>query len=163
MSTFNPGTNGDLKSTNLVAAFLECAYLLQSKERPVPEIDTTEITLSNNDLVATFALTLPLESSLNTNGSLSLTTTNYIPSDTFVNGAGTLKSTTTSDAFLELTQLMLSTEATRNTANPNDIINNVSMVLDLVANNAIINATVPFTEQLVNGVPSIIATNYLAE
>lgn len=161
MAVFNGG-NGDLKSTNLVAAFLECAYLLQAKERPVPELDTTEITLSSNALTATFSVDMPLSFSVSSTGSITVTTTNYIPNDTFANGAGTLKSTTTSDAFLELAQLMLDAEVARNTANPNDIINNVIVTMNANTNIVNITATVPFTEQLVNGVPSIIATNYLA-
>jgi hypothetical protein len=162
MSTFAVGTGGTVVSSNLPAALLELAYILQARERVTPDVDAISITLDSNARIATFTNALPIVSSVDASGAISISATDYLSNNAFANGGGTLKSTTVSDAFLELSQLILSAQQTYNAANSTlTPLTQVSVAVDPVGLIATITGALPFTETIVTGRPTIIATDYL--
>lgn len=173
---FSPGT-GDLKSTNLISAFLELSMIVQTAERiagtktailtenslTVP--DFVQISANfNNDTMTVSIANLPISIAYNA-GKIEITAVDYLAplnavEPTIINSIDTTGSDLTSanriGALLELVQLIQEDEAVAG-------VNNLSFAINADASTASINATFA-------GVPQINATgliefspiNYLA-
>ncbi|GAC1456966.1 MAG: hypothetical protein NVS2B14_00420 [Chamaesiphon sp.] len=116
MSVFNPGTNGDLKATNIVAAALEAYFLLDEAEKQLQlQQGTARRTAFTSDLgnqSATFSVTMPIIDTIDaTNGRPVLAVQNYLGAlGAFANGGGDLKSADLPSAVLEIANLLANAE-----------------------------------------------------
>ena len=175
---FDPGT-GELKSTNLIAAFLELAMIVQTQERialtnqailatnnlPVP--DNVIITANfNTDTMTVSIPALPVNFDL-VSGNIQVSAIDYlapinavVPAvvNSFDNTDSDLVSTNKVKALLELAQLIQEDEALA-TGNPNNLTVGFNSDIGIAS----INGTFPGVPQPnANGRIEFVATNYLA-
>jgi hypothetical protein len=169
MSTFDPGTDGTLKATQLPAAFFEIARALDAAEQdrnganpgltPRRNIATT---VSFDTGTISVAATLPIIPTPQTDGSIKIAVQDYLGStySEFDNGGGDLGSDSIMEAFLEIASLLAAAEkaVTPTDSQPN----NVQVNFDLEAGNSTISANIPFTSVAAsNGDVTIKAIDYL--
>ena len=162
MSTFNNG-GGTLKSTNKPAAFLELAHLINEAERSASTVDLTldNVTVNYDTGARTVAIaaTLPVGGSINANGQIVVSATNYLGGVSFNPGtSGELKAANYPAAFLELAQVVAASEAAVAPTPPN----NITISIDLEGLTATVAATLPVVPALDSaGKPVFTATDYL--
>lgn len=162
MSTFGPGSSGILNSTNIPAAFLEMAYLLNEAEKglstPDNPVNNITITFDLEAGTAAVAATLPVLSSSATNGTITLAAEDYIDNPISFGTGSTLKSSSYSGAFIEIAQLLSAAEANV-TVNP---VNNITVAFDLEARSATVAASLPIISQkTAQGRIEVVASDYL--
>jgi len=170
VSTFNPGTGGDLVSTNLPAAFFELARLLDAAENArnganpgvAPKQNLT-VTVDFGTRVASIAASLPITASPSASGQTQITAVDYL-SPTFSafnpGTGGTLKSTTSPSALLELGQILSNAE--KAVVPAEDQPNNLQVTYDLETGTATITANLPITTSAdTDGAVKVIASDYL--
>ncbi|WP_045055118.1 hypothetical protein, partial [Aliterella atlantica] len=162
MSTFAPGSNNALSSTNIPGAFLEMAYLLNQAEKSISTVDNpvnnVTITFDLEASTAAVAATLPVIASSAANGTITIAAEDYIDSPITFGSGSTLKSPTYPGAFIEVAQLLSVSEASI-TTNP---VNNITVSFDLEARTATIAASIPVTPTRSNqGGVEVVATDYL--
>lgn len=152
MSTFDPGTSGTLKSTQLPQAFFEICRALDAAEKdrnganpglaPKTQLSTT---VSFDTGTIAVAATIPILSSIQADGTIKIVASDYLGGSytTFNNGGGDLTSTNLVAAFLETASLLSAAEKaiTPTESQPN----NIQIQFDTEAGNATISANLPFT------------------
>ena len=169
MSLFDRGTAGTLKSTQLPAAFFEVARALDAAENarnganpgllPRRNLSTT---VSFDAGTIAIAATIPVTVSIQTNGSIDITATDYLSGSysSFIGGGGDLKSDTLPEALLEISSLLAAEEKTVTPADAQP--NNVQIQFDLETGSATITANLPFTTSAAStGDVTIHAIDYL--
>lgn len=173
---FTRGT-GDLKSTDLVNAFLELSLLIQTAERialanqstliannlPVPD-RVTIIANFNTDTMSVAIPTLPISVNL-VSGNLQIEAVDYLAPITAVVPAvdnslnitgSSLTKTNKVQALLELVQLIQNDEAEKG-------INNLTLTINADQSTASINGTFRGTPRVnASGYIEFVASNYLA-
>lgn len=169
MSTFNPGTSGTLKSTQIPAAFFEVCRALDAAENlrnganpGLPPRRNLSTTVSFDTGTIAVAATIPVTTSIQANGSIDITASDYLGAtySAFANGDGHLNSDTLPEALLELASILAAAEkaVTPSENQPN----NVQIQFDLETGNATISANLPFnTAAASNGDVTIHAIDYL--
>lgn len=171
MSNFNPGTGGTMQSTNLPAAFLELAFLVQAAEESNTSVDAPErmqITYDSNAKTATINLTMGIIRTTNSSGQVVetadpsyLSGAGFIGS-TFTQPGGQLKSTTLPSAFLELAQIIVNAENAYALTDPAlTTVQRTGLDIDANTQEVIITGSIPFTEDLAGGRPILTAVDYL--
>jgi hypothetical protein len=169
MSTFLPGTGGDLKSVTQPAALFELARLLDAQERLKNGANPGIAPKKNVSVVADFgegvcAVTaeLPIAITLDATGKPIFDATDYLGLNygEFVPGTGgTLKSTDVPSAFLELAQLVANAE---NLIPEADRPENVSITYDADTLVASVSCNLPITTAAdSNGAVLVQAVDYL--
>jgi hypothetical protein len=169
MSTFDPGDNGTLKSTQLPAALFEICRALDAAENtrnganpgltPRRNISTT---VSFDTGTIAVAATIPVTPSIGAGGLIQLAASDYLgaPYSTFVNGGGDLASDTLPEALLEIANLLAAAEKAVTPAENQP--NNVQVQFDLETGSATISANMPFTTAAsANGDVTVHAIDYL--
>lgn len=152
MSTFDPGTGGTLKSTQLPQAFFEICRALDAAEKDrnganpgLPPKTQLSTTVSFDTGTIAVAATIPIISSIQTDGTIKIVASDYLGGTytAFNNGGGDLTSTNLVAAFLEAASLLSATEKaiTPIESQPN----NIEIQFDTEAGNATISANLPFT------------------
>ncbi|BAZ69145.1 hypothetical protein NIES4106_39160 [Fischerella sp. NIES-4106] len=119
MSTFDPGTSGTLKSTQIPSAFFEICRALDAAENsrnganpgltPRRNISTT---VSFDTGTIAVAATLPITPNIATDGSVGIVASDYLgaPYSDFANGGGDLVSDSLPEALLEMASLLAAAE-----------------------------------------------------
>ena len=114
MSTFNPGTGGDLSATTLEAAIMETASLVDASERSQINAEdfTAALTLSVSvdDQSVSINYTPPISNTVEADGTVKIAATDYL-SAAVNNGGGDMKSSTLAAGLLELIQLAANAES----------------------------------------------------
>ncbi len=169
MSTFDPGTSGTLKSTQIPAAFFEVCRALDAAENlrnganpGLPPRRNLSTTVSFDTGTIAVAATLPITPNIQSNGSIDIAASNYLGSTyaAFANGGGDLSSDTLPEALLEIASLLAAAEKSVTPAENQP--NNVQIQFDLETSSATISANLPFTTASAsNGAVTIIAIDYL--
>ncbi|QSJ18745.1 hypothetical protein JYQ62_08290 [Nostoc sp. UHCC 0702] len=169
MSTFDPGTNGSLKSTQLPQAFFEICRSLDAAENTrnganpgLPPRRNLSTTVSFDTGTIAVAATIPVIPSVQTDGTIKLVASDYLGStySTFNNGDGDLTSSNIIAAFFETASLLSAAEKTVTPVENQP--NNVQITIDLEAGNASISGNLPFTTAAAaSGDVTIIAIDYL--
>lgn len=169
MSTFNPGTSGTLKSTQIPAAFFEVCRALDAAENlrnganpGLPPRRNLSTTVSFDTGTIAVAATIPVTTSIQANGSIDIAASDYLGAtySVFANGDGDLNSDTLPEALLELASILAAAEkaVTPSENQPN----NVQIQFDLETGNATISANLPFnTAAAASGDVTIHAIDYL--
>ena len=162
MSTFTPGSGG-LSSTNLVAAFVEIAILLQLAESAITTDAPNNVTLTSDIDGETFNInvSLPITASVDGTGQPVIVATDYV---TDAGGAGTLdttgsslNSTTIASALMETAQLLHSAEKAAADPQPD----NIQVNYNLENQTAVVSATIPQSISLLGGKATITPTDYV--
>ncbi|MBD2197943.1 MULTISPECIES: hypothetical protein [Calothrix] len=169
MSTFDPGTSGTLKSTQLPAAFFEICRALDAAENsrnganpgltPRRNISTT---VSFDTGTIAVAATLPVTTSIGAGGAIDIVVSDYLGStySTFANGGGDLASDTLPEALLEMASLLAAAEKAVTPAENQP--NNIQIQFDLETGSATISGNLPFTTSAAtNGDVTVHAIDYL--
>lgn len=169
MSTFNPGTSGTLNSTQIPQAFFEICRALDAAEKArnaanpgLPPRQNLSTTVSFDTGLIAVASTLPITTSIQTDGGVKVVVADYLGAaySTFANGGGDLKSDTLPEALLEIASFLAAAEKAVTPAENQP--NNVQISFDLEAGNATISANLPFnTSPANNGDVTIHAIDYL--
>lgn len=169
MSTFNPGTSGTLKSTQIPAAFFEVCRALDAAENlrnganpgltPRRNLSTT---VSFDTGTIAVAASIPITTNIQSNGSIDIVASDYLGAtySVFANGGGDLKSDTLPEALLEIASVLSAAEkAVTPTENQP---NNIQIQFDIEAGTATISANLPFnTAAAANGDVTVHAIDYL--
>ncbi|MFN6515701.1 MAG: hypothetical protein RMY29_014565 [Nostoc sp. CreGUA01] len=169
MSTFDPGTSGTLKSTQVPQAFFEVCRALDAAENlrnganpGLPPRRNLSTTVSFDTGTIAVAATLPVTTNIQSNGSIDIVASDYLGStySTFANGGGDLKSDTLPEALLEMASILAAAEkAVTPTENQP---NNVQIQFDIETGSATISANLPFnTLAAANGDVTVHAIDYL--
>ncbi|MEH2448942.1 MAG: hypothetical protein V7K18_25100 [Nostoc sp.] len=152
MSTFDPGTSGTLKSTQVPAAFFEVCRALDAAENirnganpGLPPRRNLSTTVSFDTGTIAIAATLPVTVNIQSNGSIDIAVSDYLGStySTFANGGGDLSSDTLPEAFLEIASILAAYEKAVVPAENQP--NNVQIQFDIETGTATISANLPFT------------------
>lgn len=152
MSTFDPGTSGTLKSTQIPAAFFEICRALDAAENNrngnnpgLPPKRNLSTTVSFDTGTIAVAATIPVVTTIQTNGSIDIAAIDYLGSTyaAFAGGGGDLKSDTLPEALLEVASLLAAHEKAITPAENQP--NNIQIQFDLETGSAIIAANLPFT------------------
>ncbi|MBW4572674.1 MAG: hypothetical protein KME31_33290 [Tolypothrix carrinoi HA7290-LM1] len=169
MSTFDPGTSGTLKSTQIPAAFFEVCRALDAAENlrnganpGLPPRRNLSTTVSFDTGTIAVAATIPVTTSIQANGSIDIAASDYLGAtySVFANGGGDLNSDTLPEALLELASILAAAEKAVTPAENQP--NNVQIQFDLETGNATISANLPFnTAAAANGDVTIHAIDYL--
>ncbi|GAX44716.1 hypothetical protein NIES4075_57350 [Tolypothrix sp. NIES-4075] len=169
MSTFNPGTSGTLKSTQIPAAFFEVCRALDAAENlrnganpGLPPRRNLSTTVSFDTGTIAVAATIPVTTSIQANGSIDIAASDYLGAtySVFANGGGDLNSDTLPEALLELASILAAAEKAVIPAENQP--NNVQIQFDLETGSATISANLPFnTAAAANGDVTIHAIDYL--
>ncbi len=169
MSTFDPGTSGSLKSTQIPQAFFEVCRLLDAAENARNGANPGLAPRRNLSTTASFdtgtvavAATIPIVTSIQIDGTIKISGNDYLGStySTFANGSGDLTSSNVVGAFLELATLLAAAEKAVTPVENQP--NNVQIVIDTEAGNATVSANLPFTTAAAtNGDVTIKAIDYL--
>lgn len=168
-STFDPGTSGSLKSTQIPQAFFEICRFLDAAENtrnganpglaPRRNLSTT---VSFDAGTVAVAATIPIVTTIEAGGAIKISGSDYLGStySTFANGGGDLISTNIVAAFLELGSLLAAAEKAVTPVENQP--NNIQIVIDTEAGNATVSANLPFTTAAAtNGDVTIQAIDYL--
>ncbi|MBW4571598.1 MAG: hypothetical protein KME31_27350 [Tolypothrix carrinoi HA7290-LM1] len=169
MSTFNPGTSGTLKSTQIPAAFFEVCRALDAAENLINGANpgltprrNLSTTVSFDTGTIAVAASIPITTNIQANGSIDIVASDYLGStySAFVNGGGDLKSDTLPEALLEIASVLSAAEkAVTPTENQP---NNIQIQFDIEAGTATISANLPFnTAAAANGNVTVHAIDYL--
>lgn len=162
MSSFNPGA-GSLSSTNLPAAFLEIAALLQIAESSIVNDAPNNVTLTSDIDGGSFAvaITIPITTSVDGSGQPVIVATDYV---TNAGGSGALDTTGSSlssitipAALMEISQLLHNAEKAAAEPQPD----NIQISYNLENLTADINATIPQSIAVTNGTIVVTATDYV--
>jgi hypothetical protein len=169
MSSFDPGTSGTLKSTQIPAAFFEICRALDAAENnrnganpgltPRRNLSTT---VSFDTGTIAVAATIPVTTSIQANGALEVSAIDYLGSTyaAFIGGGGDLNSDSLPEALLEIASLLAASEKAVTPAENQP--NNVQITFDLETGSAVIAANLPFTTAAAaNGDVTIHAIDYL--
>lgn len=145
MSTFNNG-GGSLKATTKPAALLEVAHQLSNAEKAASTADepinNITITFDLEANTAAIAATIPVAAGLNSAGNLVISASDYLGGTAPFNaGAGDLKATNLSAAFMEVAQIVAGSEQAIAANTPN----NVTLAMDLEGGTATITSALPIT------------------
>ncbi|MBN3924006.1 hypothetical protein [Nostoc sp. NMS4] len=169
MSTFDPGTAGTLKSTQLPQALFEVSRALDAAENlrnganpGLPPRRNLSTTVSFDTGTIAIAATLPISAGIQTGGSVGVTVSDYLGStySAFAGGSGDLTSDTLPEALLEIASLLAAAEKAVTPAENQP--NNVQIVFDLETSSATISANLPFTTAAgTTGNVVVIAIDYL--
>ncbi|GAX42445.1 hypothetical protein NIES4075_34460 [Tolypothrix sp. NIES-4075] len=169
MSTFNPGTSGTLKSTQIPSAFFEICRALDAAENTrngnnpgLPPRRNLSTTVSFDTGTISVAATLPITTSIESDGSIQIHALDYLGStySAFNGGGGDLNSDTLPEALLEAASFLAAVEkAVVPTENQP---NNIQIQFDAETGSAVISANLPFTTlAAANGDVTIHAIDYL--
>lgn len=162
MSTFTPGSGG-LASTNLPSAFIEIAALLQLAESAIVNNAPNNVTLTSDIDGQSFNINvnLPITTSVDSSGQPVIVARDYV---TDAGGTGTidttgssLASTTLPAALMEIAQLLHGAEKASADPQPD----NIQIAYNLENETADVNATIPQTIGIVNGLVTITPTDYV--
>lgn len=169
MSTFNPGSSGTLKSSQIPAAFFEVCRALDAAENlrngsnpGLPPRRNLSTTVSFDTGTIAVAATIPVTVSIQTDGSIDVKASDYLglAYSAFNGGGGDLKSDTLPEAFLEMASMVAAAEKAITPADAQP--NNVQIQFDLETGSATISANMPFTTAAAtNGDVTIHAIDYL--
>ncbi|MBE9056349.1 hypothetical protein [Sphaerospermopsis sp. LEGE 08334] len=169
MSTFDAGTGGTLKSTQIPQAFFEVCRALDAAENTrnganpgLPPRRNLSTTVSFDTGTVAVAATIPIIASIQTDGTIKISGSDYLGStySSFNNGGGDLTSTNIVAAFLETASLLSSAEKVVTPVENQP--NNIQIVIDTEAGNATVSANLPFTTAAANnGDVTVIAIDYL--
>jgi hypothetical protein len=169
MSTFDPGTSGTLKSTQVPAAFFEICRALDAAENTrnganpgLPPRRNLSTTVSFDTGTIAVAATIPVTTNIQSNGSIDIVASDYLGStySVFANGGGDLKSDTLPEALLEMSSILAAAEKSVTPAENQP--NNVQIQFDIETGSATISANLPFnTAAAANGDVTIHAIDYL--
>jgi hypothetical protein len=169
MSTFDPGTSGTLKSTQVPAAFFEICRALDAAENTrnganpgLPPRRNLSTTVSFDTGTIAVAATIPITTNIQSNGSIDIVASDYLGStySTFANGGGDLNSDTLPEALLEMASILAAAEKAVTPAENQP--NNVQIQFDVETGSATISANLPFnTAAATNGDVTIHAIDYL--
>ncbi|WP_016951247.1 hypothetical protein [Anabaena sp. PCC 7108] len=152
MSTFDPGTAGTLKSTQVPQAFFEVCRALDAAENtrnganpglaPRRNLSTT---VSFDTGTIAVAATIPIVTTIQTDGTIQISGSDYLGStySTFANGSGDLTSTNIVAAFLETASLLSAAEKAVTPVENQP--NNIQIQIDVEAGNATVSGNLPFT------------------
>ncbi|NEP01252.1 MAG: hypothetical protein F6K58_21855 [Symploca sp. SIO2E9] len=151
-SVFDSGTGGDMSAVTLPAAFAEAAHMLFAAEQEIAADTRPGFITFTSDLSAetiTVAATLPVTTTLNANGQVVVTASDYLQplgaASEFDGGGGELSSIHKTAALFEIAQKVHAAEQ----ALPADTQpNNLTVAIDLEAATAQIDATFPITSAI---------------
>ncbi|MBD2412210.1 hypothetical protein FACHB389_35920 [Nostoc calcicola FACHB-389] len=169
MSTFDPGTSGTLKSTQIPQAFFEVCRALDAAENsrnganpgltPRRNLSTT---VSFDTGTVAVAATIPIGTSIQSDGTIKIVASDYLGGSysAFDNGDGDLTSSNIVAAFLETASLLSAAEKAVTPIENQP--NNVQIQVDIEAGNATVSANLPFTTlAATNGDVTVHAIDYL--
>jgi hypothetical protein len=169
MSTFDPGTNGTLKSTKIPQAFFEVCRTLDAAENTrnganpgLPPRRNLSTTVSFDTGTVAVAATIPIVTTIQTDGTIKISGSDYLGNtySTFDNGGGDLTSTNIVAAFLETASLLSANEKTVTPIENQP--NNVQIQIDVEAGSATVSGNLPFTTaSAATGDVTVIAIDYL--
>ncbi|BAT56379.1 hypothetical protein NOS3756_53840 [Nostoc sp. NIES-3756] len=169
MSTFDPGTSGTLKSTQIPQAFFEVARALDAAENNrnganpgLPARRNLSTTVSFDTGTIAVAATIPIVTSIQTDGTIKILASDYLGStySAFTNGGGDLTSANIIAAFLETASLLSASE--KAVVPVENQPNNIQIQVDVEAGTATVAANLPFTTAAAsNGDVTIKAIDYL--
>ncbi|WGV23369.1 hypothetical protein [Halotia branconii] len=169
MSTFDPGTAGSLKSTQIPQAFFEVCRALDAAENSrnganpgLPPRRNLSTTVSFDTGTIAVAATVPIVTSIQSDGTIKIVASDYLGStySAFTNGSGDLTSTNMVAAFLEIASLLSASEKAVTPAENQP--NNIQIQVDVEAGSAVVSANLPFTTaSATNGDVTIQAIDYL--
>lgn len=169
MSTFDPGTNGSLKSTQLPQAFFEVCRALDAAENTrnganpgLPARRNLSTTVSFDTGTIAVAGTIPVVPNIESDGSIKVVASDYLGTtySAFTNGGGDLTSTNIVAAFFETASLLSAAEKAVTPVENQP--NNIQITIDLEAGSASISGNIPFTTAAAtNGDVTIKAIDYL--
>ncbi|MBD2609452.1 hypothetical protein H6G81_34425 [Scytonema hofmannii FACHB-248] len=169
MSSFDPGTSGTLKSTQIPAAFFEVCRALDAAENlrngsnpGLPPRRNLSTTVSFDTGTISVAATIPVTVSIETDGAIQIVASDYLGStySAFLNGGGDLLSNTLPEALLEISSILAAAEKT--VVPTENQPNNVQIQFDNETGSATISANLPFsTMAATSGDVSIHAIDYL--
>lgn len=81
-STFDPGTGGDLKSTTVMAAFLEMALILSNAEKAITPVEdqpnNIQVTFDGEAAAYTVSANLPVDTAAGTAGAVVISAVDYL-------------------------------------------------------------------------------------
>jgi hypothetical protein len=155
MSTFDPGTSGTLKSTQVPAAFFEVCRALDAAENTrnganpgLPPRRNLSTTVSFDTGTIAVAATIPVTTNIQSNGSIDIVASDYLGStySVFANGGGDLKSDTLPEALLEMASILAAAEKSVTPAENQP--NNVQIQFDIETGSATISAKVKADKKL---------------
>lgn len=165
MSIYNPGTSS-IKSTNLVAAFVEIALALNIAEKVrnganpgVPAKQNMQVDADFDNGIFSIVGTLPITRTLTTDGAVILRPTAYLGGvyDAFIQGGGDAKGDTMEEAILEISSMIAAVELLVPEADRPD---NIQIAFDEDSLN--ISATMPFNATILpTGAVNCVAIDYL--
>jgi hypothetical protein len=169
VSTFNPGTGGTLKSTNLPAAFFECARALDAAEQDrngsnpglLPRRNSVT-TVSFDTGTVSVAAALPITAETSIGGTINVVAQDYLGGSfaAFDGGGGDATSTTIMRALLEIANLLHNAEKAVTPADSQP--DNIQITHDLESGIANISANIPFTSAVnPDGSVVVVAIDYL--
>lgn len=162
MAALIPGTNGTLKSTTYEAALLEAIILLEIAilaASNAADINFAGATFDDAAGTVVIAANLPVEFLFdNTNGSVKIQATNFVPGSTFSAAAdGDIHGESLPEAVLQIAQTLQTKEL-----NSTDTVNRVDITYNSERKFAAVTATLPvFRSILADGSLSITVTPYL--
>ncbi|MBD2692637.1 hypothetical protein [Anabaena catenula] len=169
MSTFDPGTSGTLKSTQIPQAFFEVCRALDAAENTrnganpgLPPRRNLSTTASFDTGTIAVAATIPIVTTIQADGTIQIAGSDYLGStySTFANGGGGLESTNIVAAFLETASLLSAAEKAVTPVENQP--NNVQIQIDVEAGSVVVSANLPFTTVAAsNGDVTIKAIDYL--
>jgi hypothetical protein len=169
MSTFDPGTSGTLKSTQIPQAFFEVCRALDAAENSrnganpgLPARRNLSTTVSFDTGTIAVAASIPIVTSIQTDGTIKILASDYLGSaySTFANGGGDLTSTNIVAAFLETASLLSASEKAVTPIENQP--NNIQIQVDVEAGSATVSGNIPFTTAAAtNGDVTIKAIDYL--
>ena len=165
MSIYNPGTSS-IKSTNLSAAFVEIALLLNIAEKVrnganpgVPAKENMQVDADFDNGIYSIVGTMPITRTLTTDGAVILRPTAYLGGvyDIFVQGGGDAKGDTMQEAIMEIANMVAAAELLVPEIDRPD---NLQISWDEDTLN--ISATIPFNAAVLpTGAISCVAVDYL--
>lgn len=168
-SIFAPGAGGTLKAVTEPAALFELARALDAAENArnganpgLPPKRNITTTVSFDTGVIAIAASLPISTTIATNGTLNLTASDYLgaPYSDFANGGGDLESTNLVAAFVEMSQMLSASEKAVQPVD--DQPNNVEVTVDFESGTLTVSASLPFsTTTDASGFVVIQAADYL--
>lgn len=163
-STFDPGTGGTLKSTDLPGAFFELARFLDACESArnganpgiTPKQNIT-VSVDFGTKTAVVAAAIPAAFTIDTAGKLVTDASDYLGTiySEFKPGGGSLKSTDAPSALVEMAGLLAAAE--KAVTPVDDQPNNIQLVIDQETGAITVSATLPITTSTTAGGDVVIA------